>query len=338
MVGGGMGRTHNKDSTFARVADHFGYVAKEDVMELCKSILAAQRDHGNREVRPNARMKYLVHTLGVDAFRTLVEGYFGKPVEPWQSIIDFKYQDWMGWHEQGDGKWFLGVNVEQGRIKDADGVNVKTALSRLVNELDLTMILSPTQSVVLKDILPEQRARVDTILRECGIKPIEEVDPLTRLSIACPALPLCGLAVAEAERRMPEFITNFRGLLNRLGMGEEVVMLRMTGCPNGCARPYMAELALVGDGVESYQLWTGGSPVLTRVSSAYADRVKWATMDQSLEPLLVNWRDNRNTASEAFGDFCNRVGVKGLAEFSAAYKSMQPEPLPWMTRLLALKA
>jgi sulfite reductase (ferredoxin) len=215
----------------------------------------------------------------------------------------------------------LGVNVEQGRIKDADGVNVKTALSRIVNELDLTMILSPSQSVVLKvmmvimmmmiiliriciqtciyifidvytyiyiqDILPEQRARVDTILKECGIKPIEEVDPLTRLSIACPALPLCGLAVAEAERRMPEFITNFRGLLNKLGMGEEVVMLRMTGCPNGCARPYMAELALVGDGVESYQLWTGGSPVLTRVSSAYADRVKWATMDQSLEPLLV---------------------------------------------------
>ena len=118
---------------------------------------------------------------------------------------------------------------------------------------------------------------------------------------------------------MPEFISNFRGLLNKLGMGEEVVMLRMTGCPNGCARPYMAELALVGDGVESYQLWTGGSPVLTRVSSTYADRVKWATMDQSLEPLLVNWRDNRSTPKEAFGDFCHRVGVKALSEFSAAY-------------------
>ena len=250
-----------------------------------------------------------------------LQTYFGKPVEPWKAIEDWKYQDWMGWHEQGDGKYFLGINVEQGRIKDANGVNIKTALSKIVNELDLTMILSPSQSIVFKDILPEQRERVDAILKECGILTIAEVDPLTRLSIACPALPLCGLAVAEAERRMPEFVSNFRGLLNKLGLGEEVVMLRMTGCPNGCARPYMAELALVGDGVESYQVWTGGSPVLTRVSSTYADRVKWATMDQSLEPLLVNWRDNR-TPKEAFGDFCNRVGVKALSEFSASYSPL----------------
>ena len=122
---------------------------------------------------------------------------------------------------------------------------------------------------------------------------------------------------------MPEFVSNFRGLLTRLGLGEEVVMLRMTGCPNGCARPYMAELALVGDGVESYQVWTGGSPVLTRVSSTYADRVKWATMDRSLEPLLVHWRDNR-TPKEAFGDFCHRVGTKALSDFAATYTPISP--------------
>ena len=162
-----------------------------------------------------------------------LQTYFGKPVEAWRPTIDWKYFDWMGWHEQGDGKWFLGINVEQGRIKNANNVNVKLALAQLVNELDLTMVLSPSQDVIFKDILPEQRERVDAILKSHGILAIDEIDPLTRLSIACPALPLCGLAVAEAERRMPEFILNFRGLLTKLGLGDENVMLRMTGCPNG---------------------------------------------------------------------------------------------------------
>jgi sulfite reductase (ferredoxin) len=320
MVGGGMGRTHMKDTTFARVADHLGFVAADDVMELCKSILAAQRDHGNRDVRPNARMKYLVHTKGIDDFRKLVETYFGKPIEPWREIGEWKYSDWMGWHEQGDGKWFLGVNIEQGRVKNADGVNVKTALRRVVDELGLTMILSPTQSIIFKDVAPAQKARLDAILAEEGIKPIEDVEALTRLSMACPALPLCGLAVAEAERRMPEWVSNVRSLMNRLGLEKEEIMLRMTGCPNGCARPYMSELALVGDGPESYQVWVGGSPRLTRVSTTYKDRVKWAVMDATLEPLLVHWRDARQ-AGEAFGDFCNRQGVAKLAAFAETYKA-----------------
>jgi sulfite reductase (ferredoxin) len=287
-----MGRTHNKESTFARAADHLGFVAKDDVMELCKAILATQRDHGNREVRPNARMKYLVHERGIDAFRTLVEGYFGKKVQPWRETKAWKYEDWMGWHEQGDGRLFLGINVEQGRIRDVGDVKIKSALRTIVDELGLTMILSPTQSIIFKDIYPWQKERLNAILAANGIKQIEEVDRLVRLSIACPALPLCGLAITEAERRMPEWNAKMRALLTRLGVSDDI-MLRMTGCPNGCARPYMAELALVGDGPDSYQVWVGGSPVLTRVSSTLAGRVKWADMDAFVEPLLVNWRDNR---------------------------------------------
>ena len=319
MVGGGMGRTHMKDTTFARAADHLGFVSADDVMELCKSILAAQRDHGNRDVRPNARMKYLVHTKGIQDFKKLVETYFGKPIEPWREIAAWKYSDWMGWHEQGDGKLFLGINIEQGRVKNANGVNVKTALRRVVDELGLTMILSPTQSIIFKDVAPEHKARLDAILAEEGIKPIEAVDALTRLSMACPSLPLCGLAVAEAERRMPEWLLNMRAIMNRLGLEKEDIMLRMTGCPNGCARPYMSELALVGDGPDSYQLWLGGSPHLTRVSTTYKDRVKWATMDATIEPLLVHWRDARQPG-EAFGDFCHRQGNANLAAFAATYQ------------------
>lgn len=318
MVGGGMGRTHNKESTFARTADHLGFVAKDDVMELCKAILATQRDHGNREVRPNARMKYLVHERGIDGFRTLVEGYFGKPISAWRETKPWQYQDWMGWHDQGDGRLFLGINVEQGRIKDVGSVRVKSALRKVVDELGLTMILSPTQSIIFKDIYPWQKERVESILQAHGVKPIEHVDSLVRLSMACPALPLCGLAITEAERRMPEWMANMRALMTRLGI-EEDVMMRMTGCPNGCARPYMAELALVGDGPDSYQVWVGGSPVLTRVGSTLGNKIKWSDLDKFMEPLLVYWRDNKQ-AGEAFGDFCHRVGIEKLSSISASYQ------------------
>eukprot|EP01041_Mallomonas_annulata_P007833 gene7833-16024_t len=319
MVGGGMGRTHNKDSTFARTADHLGFVAKDDVMELCKSILAAQRDHGNREVRLNARMKYLVHERGIDAFRQLVETYFGKPISPWREIVEWRYEDWMGWHEQGDGKLFVGVNIEQGRVKDTDGLRIKAALKKIVTEFNIPMILSPTQSIIFSDIKPESKPAIEAILEEHGIKPIEKVDPLVRLSIACPALPLCGLAVTEAERRMPTWMANMRVLMNKLGLQGEEIMMRMTGCPNGCARPYMAELALVGDGPEMYQIWLGGSPLLTRVGTTYRNKQKWVEMDKILEPILVFWKNQRKSG-ESFGDFTHRVGNEAIEAFTASYQ------------------
>jgi sulfite reductase (ferredoxin) len=293
MVGGGMGRTHNKESTFARAADHLGFVSKDDILEFMKCILAAQRDHGNREVRPNARMKYLVHERGVEGFKTLVEGYFGKQISPWRSIPDWKYVDWMGWHEQGDGKYFLGINIEQGRVKDFSDAKIKTALRKVVDQFDATMILTPSQSVIFKDIPAGRREELEKLLTSYGIKPVQSIDSLTRLSIACPALPLCGLAVTEAERRMPEWVENTRKLLTKVGLQESEMIMRMTGCPNGCARPYMAELSLVGDGPDLYQIWLGGSPALTRVGFTYLNKVKWSEMDSTLEPLFVMWRDQR---------------------------------------------
>merc|ERR1719421_2150811 len=133
VVGGGMGRAHKQEATFARAASHLGYVRKEMFFEAMKAILAVQRDHGNREVRANARLKYLVHTLGIDDFRILTEKYFGQKFEPWHDMIDFKFLDWLGWHDQGDGKWMLGVNVEQGRIKDYEDAQIKTALRKVVD-------------------------------------------------------------------------------------------------------------------------------------------------------------------------------------------------------------
>jgi sulfite reductase (ferredoxin) len=318
MVGGGMGRTHNKANTFARAADHFCYVSKEDTMELMKSIVATQRDHGNREVRANARMKYLVHTLGIDNFRSLVESYFGKAVEPFRPMEEFKYNDWMGWYDQGDGKLFYGVHVDNGRVKDEGSFRLKSALRALVDRYDLDSIISPTQSIIFRDIQPKDKDAIDALFRDHGIKPIEEVDPLARLAMACPALPLCGLAQTEAERIMPSYLERIRAVLNKMNLSEEEILIRMTGCPNGCARPYMAELAFVGDGPKSYQVWLGGSPVLTRTAWPFMPKMNVDDLEVTLEPILAMFIQNRQQF-ELFGDFCHRMGPDAIASYSGSY-------------------
>jgi sulfite reductase (ferredoxin) len=318
MVGGGMGRTHNKETTFARAADHLGFVPKEDMMECMKSILASQRDHGNRDVRANARMKYLVHTLGVDNFRALVESYFGKKIQPWREIPEFKYSDWMGWWEQGDGKLFYGLHVDNGRVKDEGDFRLKTCLRVLVDKFNLFMIISPTQSIIFKDIDPKDKPEIEAIMKEHGIMPLEQVDPLARLAMACPALPLCGLAQTEAERRMPSYIERMRAVLNKMNLDDEEILMRMTGCPNGCARPYMAELAFVGDGPNSYQIWLGGSPVLTRTAYPYMSKMQDADLEATIEPVLAMFVQQRQQF-EAFGDFCHRAGAEAIEAYTATY-------------------
>lgn len=318
MVGGGLGRTHNKENTFARACDHLGFVPKEDIMEAMKSILASQRDHGNREVRANARMKYLVHTLGIDNFRALVESYFGKKIQPWREMEEWKYNDWMGWWDQGDGKLFYGQHVDNGRVKDEGDFRLKTALRVIVDKYNLSMIMSPTQSIIIKDIDPKDKDGIDAILREHGLKPIEEVDPLSRLAMACPALPLCGLAQTEAERKIPEYLGEIRSLLDKMNLSDEEILIRMTGCPNGCARPYMAELAFVGDGPKSYQVWLGGSPVLTRTAYPYKAKMKNTDLAVTLEPILAMFIEQRQQF-EAFGDFCHRAGAAAIESYSASY-------------------
>jgi sulfite reductase (ferredoxin) len=318
MVGGGMGRTHNKENTFARAADHMGFVPKEDIMEVMKAIVAAQRDHGNRDVRANARMKYLVHTLGIEKFTKLVESYYGKEIAPWRPMEDWKYNDWMGWWEQGDGKLFYGQHIDNGRVKDEGNFRLKSALRVIVDKYNVNSILSPTQSIIFRDIDPKDKEGIEAVLREHGIAPIEEVDPNARLAMACPALPLCGLAQGEAERLMPSYIERMRGLLNKMNLPGEEILMRMTGCPNGCARPYMAELAFVGDGPKSYQLWLGGSPVLTRTAYPFMAKMDRDKLEETMEPILAMFIQQR-MEFEAFGDFCHRVGAEAIEKYSETY-------------------
>jgi sulfite reductase (ferredoxin) len=304
------------------VAEPLGFVPKEDLPELMKAILATQRDHGNREVRANARMKYLVHSLGIDNFRKLVESYFGKKIGPLVPLPAWRMVDWMGWHEQGDGKLFLGVVVEQGRVRDFDnGLKLKTAIRTIVDKYDLDTRLTADQNIVLCGIDPKDKDDIDAILLSHGVKPLAEVDMMTRKSIACPAFPLCGLAQAEAERRMPDFNERVNALLDKMGMPGESFVMRMTGCPNGCARPYMAELSFVGQGPDLYQVWMGGSSQLDgRTGFRFKDKMKQAELEQEIEPILWMWKTQRSSQAERLGDFLHRVGLAKIEEFVAQYK------------------
>ncbi len=313
-AGGGLGRTHNKEETFARIADPIGYVAKDDIYDLVKAIVSTQRDYGDRTNRRHARMKYLIHDWGVEKFIAKVEEYYGKKIEPLKSLPAFKYLDFLGWHEQGDGKVFLGLSIVNGRIKDDGAFKLRTALRELVQQYQMPMRVTPHQNVLMYDIDPADRAKIDKILITHGVEPDpSKIDSLIRYSMACPALPTCGLAVTESERVAPSVNERFRALLTKLGLTDEQFVIRMTGCPNGCARPYMAEVGFVGIVPETYQVWLAGCPAQTRLAQVYTDKMHINDLETFFTPMLTYFKQDRKP-DEGFGDFCDRVGLASIRE------------------------
>jgi sulfite reductase (ferredoxin) len=313
-AGGGLGRTHNKEETFARIADPIGYVPKDDIYDLVKAIVSTQRDYGDRTNRRHARMKYLIHDWGVAKFTAKVEEYYGKKIEPLKQLPAFRYLDFLGWHEQGDGKVFLGISVVNGRIKDEGDFKLRTALREIVQTYQIPMRVTPHQNVLIYDIDPADKAAIDKILISNGIEPDPlKIDTLVRYSMACPALPTCGLAVTESERIAPSVNERFRVLLTELGLPDEQFVIRMTGCPNGCARPYMAEVGFVGSFPESYQVWLAGCPAQTRLAQVYTDRMHINDLETFFTPILEYFKIDRKP-DEGFGDFCDRVGLESIRE------------------------
>ncbi|WP_309732273.1 sulfite reductase, ferredoxin dependent [Chamaesiphon sp. OTE_75_metabat_556] len=313
-AGGGLGRTHNKEETFARIADPIGYVPKDDIYDLVKAIVSTQRDYGDRTNRRHARMKYLIHDWGVAKFTAKVEEYYGKKIEPLKQLPAFRYLDFLGWHEQGDGKVFLGISVVNGRIKDEGDFKLRTALREIVQTYQIPMRVTPHQNVLIYDIDPVDKAAIDKILIDNGIEPDPlKIDTLVRYSMACPALPTCGLAVTESERLAPSVNERFRALLTKLGLPDEQFVIRMTGCPNGCARPYMAEVGFVGSFPESYQVWLAGCPAQTRLAQVYTDRMHINDLETFFTPILEYFKRDRKSG-EAFGDFCDRIGLESIRE------------------------
>ena len=311
LVGGGMGKNHTKPDTFPRLADPLATVAPEELMEVLATIIGVQRDHGDRHDREHARLKYLIHDWGIDRFRAEVAQRLRRPLPAPEPVVFEAADDHLGWHPQGDGRWFLGVKVENGRIVDRGAVRVRSGLRAVVERFAPGVRLTAREDILLTDLADRDRPDVEALLGDYGVLPAEQWVAIKRNSFACPALPTCGLALTESERALPGVLDELEVALDALGLAGLDVHVRMTGCPNGCSRPYTTEIVLVGRGKKNYDIHLGGEPVGIRLNDIFAENVPRDELVNVLRPVLAHYRDQRQS-EERFGDFCHRQGVDPL--------------------------
>jgi sulfite reductase beta subunit-like hemoprotein len=306
FAGGGMGMTHGDPTTFPRLADPLGWIPAGDLLAVAEALVLIHRDESNREDRRHARLKYVVAARGILWLKQEVERRAGvsfqdRPLPPWNT------SGVLGWLPRADGTWAYGLSLASGRIAGP----IKPALKAVVAEHQLAVQLSPDQDLILLGIADGQRAAVDAALGQGGA---QEADPLARRAMACVALPLCGLAITEAERTMPDFLGLLRSALVRHGRLERAPVFRVTGCANGCARPYSAELALVGQTVGKYAVYAGGSAQGDRLAFELRQKVAVDGLGDLFERLVSAWTD-AGQGDEAFGDFARRLGPEALSRF-----------------------
>ncbi len=306
LVGGGLGMTHHKADTSARLAQPLGFVETEHAVEAVRTVAAIFRDYGNRADRRHARLKYLVAEWGMEKLRAEFESRVGVRLAPAVELPALPYHDHLGRHRQPDGQWFYGVFVQSGRITDTDGHRLKTALHEIVTRFGPGVRLTGQQNVLLTDLDDVAVKATETILRDHGVTPPQELSATRRFSMACPALPTCGLAVAESERAMPEILDQIEGELTALGLRDEPLTIRMTGCPNGCARPYTADIAFVGRSLGLYNIYVGGGLGGDRVVDLFRADVRMGDLLDALRPLLLRWASER-WPGEGLSDFYQRL-------------------------------
>ncbi|MBO1438134.1 Sulfite reductase [ferredoxin] [Calidithermus roseus] len=310
LVGGGLGQSHGAKDTHPVLAKPLTTVGPEQFFEVVEAIVKVQRDHGRRDDRKFSRMKYLVEAWGIERFKAEVERYVGYALPEARPLEWLSGDDHLGWHEQGDGKLFFGLFVENGRVKE----NLRAAIREVVQRFAPEVRLTAQQNILFVGVDPSDQAAIEAIFRNHGVALPGTLPLAVQNAMACPALPTCGLAITESERVMPEVIREFDALLGRLELHDgPIPHVRMTGCPNGCARPYSAEVGLVGRSLGSYTIYLGGSPLGTRLGQVYLDNVKREEIVNRLEPLLAAYKHER-LEGEAFGDYCDRVGVGTLRE------------------------
>ena len=308
-VGGGLGMSHGNAETFPRLADVVGFLSREQLVEVSKAVLTVHRDFGDRTNRRHARLKYVLEEKGVAWFRQELETRLGYTLPAARPYTFEKQGDNFGWTRQLDGLDSLGLFVESGRIKDAEGYLLKTALRMLVQQYGPEVRLTPSQNIILANIKPENRAAITQLLASHGVAVENQASILRRASMACPALPTCGLALAESERYLPALLGKIEQLLVEVSLADEEIVIRMTGCPNGCARPYVAEIGFVGKAPGKYQLYLGGNESSTRLNRLYKENLREAEILNELRPLLTQFAAER-VGAERFGDWCVRVVLK----------------------------
>ncbi|MDE2349944.1 MAG: assimilatory sulfite reductase (NADPH) hemoprotein subunit [Gammaproteobacteria bacterium] len=314
-VGGGMGMTHNAPATFPRVADVAGFCVPEDVLAVAEHTVRIQRDYGDRKDRAHARFKYTIEDRGLDWFRAELERRVGKPLQPARSYRFESTGDAAGWHRGADGLWHHTVFVEGGRIKDIPGRAIMSGLREIARIHAGIFALTTNQNVIVAGVAADARPAIDALLREHGLGDGTRLTGLRRNSLACVALPTCALAMAESERYLPSLIDRIDAILFEAGIDQERISVRMSGCPNGCSRPYLAEIALVGKAPGQfgktpgqYNLYIGASAAGDRLSTLYRENIGEREILEALEPLLRRYATDRQ-AGEGFGDFVVRAGV-----------------------------
>jgi sulfite reductase (ferredoxin) len=317
FVGGGLGQTHNDPDTYPALAQPLGYAPRSQVLDVVEKIVMVQRDYGDRTDRKHARMKYVVAEWGIDAFRAKVEEYLGYGIGPIQPMPPLAAEDHLGWHRQAGGRWFLGVYVENGRVRDVGDLRQRSGLRAVVQRYSPTLAITPQQNLLLGGFAEEEKGEVEALLRSYGVPLVEDLTMVRRHAMACPALPTCGLALAEAERFLPEVIDQLEPMVAELGLGQEEFSIRMTGCPNGCARPYVADIGLVGRTLGKYNIYLGGNMEGTRLNALYQELVPAAALPEAIRAVLIAYLDGRQNG-ERIGDWAARVGVDAIQSAAVA--------------------
>lgn len=312
LVGGGMGMTHGNANTFPHLARPIGYVSADRVLAAAEAVVRLFRDHGNRSDRKRARIKYLVHDWGVEKFRDVLRSYLDGPLEEPRPVDVHGFEPHHGWHPQGDGRWYYGLSVENGRVKDDGAFRLRSALRRLIDQWHPALRITPLQDLLLCDLPSRAQGDIDRTLAEYGVRRPDQLSNVQRYSLACPAVPTCGLALTESERALPGLIDRLELELARLGLQDEKVSVRMTGCPNGCARPYQSDIGLVGRSGDKYTVFVGGHVLGHRLNFLLRDLVPMAEIVPLLVLLLEDFRTDRQPG-ESFGDYCHRLGAEKLA-------------------------
>jgi sulfite reductase (NADPH) hemoprotein beta-component len=306
-VGGGMGRSHGNEQTYPRLADVLGFIAPQDLVAVARAVLTIHRDFGDRMDRKHARLKYVVAERGVEWVRSEIERRTGLKLTPPRPFHFTTSSDPLGWQRAVDGRHFLGLFVESGRVKDVPGRTLRTALRQVAERYpSIEFRLTANQNLILANIGDGEQAGIEQLLGAHGVKTRDQASVLHAAAMACVSLPTCGLALAEAERYLPGLLDRIENLCAEVGLAGHEIMIRMTGCPNGCSRPYVAEIAFVGKAPGRYQLWLGGDAIGTRLNRVWKEMVKENEIEAELRPLLVRYAQDRRLG-ERFGDWANRT-------------------------------
>jgi len=307
LVGGGMGMTHGNVKTFPYLAKEICYIPAERAVQAAEAVVKLFRDHGNRADRKRARIKYVVHDWGVERFREVLAGYLDAPMALPRDLPVTKVDLHLGAHPQGDGKWWYGISVENGRIKDEGPLRLRSGLRAIVERFGPELRNTPMQDLLICGLSSADLPQLEAMLDEYGIPRPEHVSSSRRFSMACPAIPTCGLAISEAERTLPGIMDEVDKALAELGLEKETVSVRMTGCPNGCARPYQSDIGIVGRSGDKYVVYVGGRVLGDRLNFELRDLTPRGEIVTTLLPLLRQYREDR-VNGESFGDYCTRIG------------------------------